>query len=705
MRHHWLTTLVIALSTFSARAEDELTVLKAKPGETPPGKRLYETLERQTKPFFDRRREEVAKLKTSEDITARQSTLRAKFVEAIGEMPTEKTPLNAKITGKIAKDGYTVENVIYESRPSHHVTANLYRPEGAGPFPGVLVPCGHSANGKAAETYQRISILLAKNGMISLCFDPIGQGERAQILDPSGKPAVNGSTTEHTLTGIGALLVGRTAAGYRLWDAIRSLDYLASRPDVDPKRLGCTGNSGGGTETAYLMAFDDRVAVAAPSCYITSLERLFATIGPQDAEQNLNGQVALGIEHADYITMRAPKPTMLAVGTKDFFDIDGSWTTFREAKGIYGRLGFGERVELFESDETHGFTLPRRQACMRWMRRWLLDKNDAPVEADFSIATDKDLQCTETGQVISSFRETSVFDMNADRARELLAKREKTNEGRTTEALRDEIRKRLSLEKIDWESARGNSTVVFRDGYTITRGVVKTEPGVTIPVRLFRSHKAVDQGKMIVFLGADPALGAPGGRIEQHVKAGISVAMIEPRGTGETSPVPPQGGGYGRGLFGTDEREATLSFHLNRPLLGQRVFDVVQAIRAIEPLGPKAYHLIGVGICGPVALHVGALDDRVTSVEIDRSILSWTDVALTPITHAQLSSVVPGVLNSYDLNDLAAAIAPRPLTIRNPISADGKALDKTRLEAEYKNVAAAYKRAGATDQLRYEVNP
>ncbi len=157
----------------------------------------------------------------------------------------------------------------------------------------MLLPCGHSDNGKAYEDYQRACILLAKNGMAVLCYDPIGQGERFQRLDAQGKPVIRG-TTEHTMAGIGALLVGRQLASYRIWDGLRALDYLASRPEVDPDRLGCTGNSGGGTLTAYLMALDDRIAVAAPSCYITSLERLFATIGPQDAEQNITGQVAAG---------------------------------------------------------------------------------------------------------------------------------------------------------------------------------------------------------------------------------------------------------------------------------------------------------------------------------------------------------------------------------------------------------------------------
>src|SRR5207248_1463563 len=298
------------------------------------------------------------------------------FLASLGGFP-EKTPLNPRIVGKETRDGYRIERVIYESRPQHHVTAVLYLPEGKPPFPGVLLPCGHSANGKAAEAYQRACILMAKNGLAVLCYDPIGQGERVQLLDRQGKPALAASTSEHTMAGVGALLVGSSTATYRIWDGIRSLDYLASRPEVDPKRLGCTGNSGGGTLTAYLMALDDRIVAAAPSCYITSLERLFATIGPQDAEQNITGQVAFGMEHADYLTMRAPRPTLVCVGTQDYFDIQGAWTSFREAKLLYGLLGHGERVDLFEYNDKHGFSKPRREAAMRWMRRWLLHKDDA----------------------------------------------------------------------------------------------------------------------------------------------------------------------------------------------------------------------------------------------------------------------------------------------------------------------------------------
>ncbi len=422
LRASLLIGVVLALSPVAIASEDppkslDLQVLKPQgDAQNPPAhEMLHRYLLDQARRQFDTRRKAIAAIQTPEDIARRQKAMRAFFLRSLGDLP-ERTPLNPRVVGTLRKDGYRVEKIVFESRPSHHVTANLYLPEGNPPFPGILLPCGHSDNGKAYEDYQRASILLAKNGMAVLCYDPIGQGERFQRLDPKGKPVIRG-TTEHTMAGIGALLVGRQLASYRVWDGLRALDYLTSRPEIDPNRLGCTGNSGGGTLTSYLMALDDRIAVAAPSCFITSLERLFATIGPQDAEQNITGQVAAGLDHADYITLHAPKPTLLTVGTRDFFDIQGSWDTFREVKLIFGRLGYGERVDLFESDQEHGFTRPRRIATARWMKRWLLKQDEAVDEPDFPISTDAELQCTRTGQVLTEFKDRSVFDLNIERAR------------------------------------------------------------------------------------------------------------------------------------------------------------------------------------------------------------------------------------------------------------------------------------------------
>jgi dienelactone hydrolase len=149
---------------------------------------------------------------------------------------------------------------------------------------------------------------------------------------------------------------------------MRALDYLASRPEVDPKRLGCTGNSGGGTLTCYLMALDDRISAAAPACYPTTFRELLRAAGPQDAEQNIHGQIGFGMDITDYVLMRAPKPTLINVASLDTtFTPAGAWDLFRQSKRLYTRLGFADRVELVEADaRTHSRHIcgsARRAGC------------------------------------------------------------------------------------------------------------------------------------------------------------------------------------------------------------------------------------------------------------------------------------------------------------------------------------------------------
>ena len=189
-----LSALLLIVGVASAAAADDLTVLKPGPKDTPPRQLLHTYLLAECQKHFDARKAVVEKLKTPAEIAARQTVLRQKFIDALGGFP-DKTPLNARTVGTLKRDGYRIEKVIYESRPEHHVTANLYIPEGTGPFPGVLMPLGHSQNGKAAEYMQHGAILLVKNGFVALVYDPIGQGERSQLLDKLGRPAIKGSTS------------------------------------------------------------------------------------------------------------------------------------------------------------------------------------------------------------------------------------------------------------------------------------------------------------------------------------------------------------------------------------------------------------------------------------------------------------------------------------------------------------------------------
>ena len=493
------------------------------------------------------------------------------------------------------------------------------------------------------------------------------------------------------MAGIGALLIGRQLAAYCIWDGYRALDYLAGRPEVDPARLGCTGNSGGGTMTAYLMALDDRIGVAAPSCYITSLERLFATIGPQDAEQNITGQVAAGLDHADYVTLRAPKPTLLTVGTRDFFDIDGSWDTFREVKLLYGRLGYGERVDLFESDEEHGFTRPRRIATARWMRRWLLNIGDAIDEPNLPVETDADLQCTKSGQVLSDFKDLSVFDLNRRREHELVGVREATGRAISLEAFRSTVRKHLGL--ADWQL----KPAVPRIAKTGSERSLEfdLDPGVVVPAIELRNQNAGDLGLTVVKIGADwekerATMAKSTGRETGRGR----LVLVDPRGMGETSPRPESA--RNPSPFGRDWKDAYIALAIGRPLLGQRVADLLRMLEglAAEPGDRKlhGFHLIGIGAAGPAVLHAALLDEHrlIKQVTVERSLISWSDVVERGLSRDQMGNVLPGVLATYDLPDLAAKLAPIPLTILAPVDAMGTPVSQQAVDRTYASCSRAY---------------
>jgi dienelactone hydrolase len=312
-----MRSLLFLLALSSAMASDEITVLDpaSKPAEAFEG-----WLVREFNELCDKRSAAFeVMIKSEKACKAWQQERRAFFLERIGGLPA-RTPLNPQITGTLTGKGYRVEKIMLETRPAFHLTANLYLPNTPPPWPAVLVPCGHSHEGKAVGQYQLICMLLARHGMAAMCYDPIGQGERYQMLDLAKERAVFDDaphvkvphpnvrlvcTTEHTMTAISSALIGANAAQFRIWDGMRVIDYLQSRQDILADKIGCTGNSGGGTETAYLMALDDRILAAAPGCYLTTFKKLIETKGPQDGEQNIAGQIAFGMDEADYCIMRA----------------------------------------------------------------------------------------------------------------------------------------------------------------------------------------------------------------------------------------------------------------------------------------------------------------------------------------------------------------------------------------------------------------
>ncbi len=607
---------------------------------------------------FERRRLAYEKLETPKELRAYQKRMRKFFAESVGGFP-KKTPLNARIVAKKSFGDYSLEKVIFESQPRHYVTGVMYIPRGRKPFPAVLVPCGHSENGKAAEPYQRACILLAKNGLGAFCYDPIAQGERKQILNGEGKGKY-GCTLEHTLAGVGCILLGTSTARYRIHDGMRAIDYLASRKDVDSKRIGCTGNSGGGTMTSYLMALDDRVACAAPSCYLTSLERIVEIIGPQDAEQNIHGQIAFGMNHADYVLMHAPRPTLICTATRDFFDIRGSWDTFRQAKRFYTRLGHPERVDLVETDATHGFSTQLRVAMVRWMRRWLLGKDDAIEEPRFPIMSDEELWCTPRGQVMLIDGARSVFDMNADLEKKLAKKCRK--KAPTAEPMRElaGIRPLAELPECAAETVGS----VEREGCRVDKIVLRPEEGIALPALAFVPPTPGEDACLYVHGdGKEADVGA----VESLCLRGSVVLAVDVRGAGETA-----GGDdsekWGE-YFGLAWKDYFLAYMLDRTYVGMRAEDVLVCARFLKGFGGQArrVHLVAVGEAGVPALHAAALEPELfASVTLRKTLVSWSSVVRTPEAKMQLMNAVHGALKVYDLPDLLALLPAGKVKVEEP---------------------------------------
>lgn len=600
-------------------------------------------------------------------IEAYQQSLRAYFLEQLGPLP-ERTPLNAHVVGQGEGDGYRYEKVLFESRPNFHVTAVLFLPKKQGPFPGVLVPCGHSANGKAYESYQRACILLARNGLAAFIYDPIGQGERLQFPEKDGKTSP-GSTTEHMLTGVGCILLGANTAAYRIWDGMRALDYLTSRPDIDSTRIGCTGNSGGGTLTSYLMALDPRIVCAAPGCYLTSFARLLEEAGPQDAEQNIFGQIAHGMDHADYIMMRAPKPTLMLTATEDFFDIRGAWDSYRDAKRLYTKLGFPERVDLVEANEKHGFTKPLRTAMVRWMRRWLLGVDDAITEPDFPVLPDEAMWCTPKGQVLLLAGERSVTDLNIERGRQLAKERRALWKTSDKAALIEKIRLIAGIRPLA-ELPEPQIEIVAQAAPPAEpqKLILHPEPGIGLPALLFAPEAPARDAYLYVHGEGKQVDAVADGPIMRLVRAGHAVMAVDLRGIGETlSPVDNKDWAV---RFATGWQDFFRAYLLGKSYVGMRTEDILVCARHLVNMNgrKRPVHLVAIGETGPAALHAAAMEPTLfASLRLERSIRSWSDVVRNPEAKGQLMNAVHGALRIYDLPDLMRLIAPVTVAVKDPL--------------------------------------
>lgn len=585
-------------------------------------------------------------------LAAYQEACRKHYLGLLGSFP-EKSPLNAEITGTLQRDGYRIQKVVYQSLPNHHVTANLYLPEGKGPFPGILFFCGHEAPAKATPTYQETCILFARHGFAVLAIDPVSQGERYQLTGPAGQPLTRGGTTAHTLLASGSNLVGTSVAAYELWDNERGLDYLCSLKEVDTSRIGCLGNSGGGTQTAYFIPYDPRIKVAAICSYTTRRERTLELLGPQDGCQWLPGESRAGLDISDYAVMFAPKPLLILAGRYDFVDYNGVKDVYGELKKVYANLRHPEKIKLFSYDNGHGIQEPKQEVAVQWFRRWLYDDTSAVEAQSPAILTESRLNVTKTGQVNAAFKEEyNIQDHNLYLADQWKARRKELLKESTPGAYRTMLTKVLGLQPGGHAADAQQVGIFTKDKYRVQKFILRKSGEPPLPFLL--AYGRPGGGLMIVLDGAGKKAALENDSLLSSLhRKGYSVLLADLRGLGELSDEP----GKNPAKYNNNEyRNAMLALFTGRSLPAQRTEDILSLLDYSKTdtfLSRLPVEITASGPAAEAALFAAALNTEIRKVTLYSTVRSFYTFLKDPLAENQYSYVVPGALHYFDLPQLA----------------------------------------------------
>jgi cephalosporin-C deacetylase-like acetyl esterase len=613
-----------------------------------------------------RRKTAIDDIRDLDGLASRQKYVRQRMIETLGGFP-ERTPLNPRVVGALERDGYRIEKIVFESQPNFFVTANLYLPTGGrAPYPAVLYPLGHEEGGKAYPVWQQMLATLARKGYVALAWDPLGQGERMQHYDPDWQDSkFHASTMEHTELGIQCLLTGEHIAKYTIWDGLRALDYLLSRKEVDASRVAVTGNSGGGTHTTYIAALDDRITVAAPSCYTSSWSRMLRTLGPQDSEQVFPYWLKNGLDYPDFIYAFGPKPFLALSAIRDFFPIMGARETFAELATVYSRLGLRDRIAMVEADDGHGFSAPRRAAAYEWFGRWLKAAPDQEPETEIRPELASDLECTPTGQVSTSLKGEDVFTLNRKRAAALASGRPAGSAISAVEKLQ-KARLRSGFAPVTTPLVSSSYGTVARQGYRIEKVVYASEPGIIVPALLYIPEGgSARKPAMLVVDGAGKSASAKSQ--ERFVRAGMVVLSVDVRGLGETRATLEGARTDFQRFFG-DYDSGMTAMLIGKTLPGMRAEDIARGLDllAARPEVDAARISAYAKDAGAVPLlYAAAFDSRVRAVVLEGMLVSYDAVVNQRIHRQVFEQIVPGALADFDLPDLVADLAPRPTWLIN----------------------------------------
>lgn len=608
----------------------------------------------------DQARDEI---RTVEQLKARQAFVREKTIESFGGLPPSDHPLNPRITGIVQCDGYRIEKIVFQPRPSTYVTSNLYIPDGIDePRGAVLFLCGHVEAAKSGERYQSVCQRIAAEGLVVFAVDPIGQGERLSYYEPeSGKPSVRPGVSEHDYAGNQSLPLGDGIARYFVHDAMRAIDYLCTRPEVDPSRIGLTGNSGGGTQSSLLMICDPRIAAAAPGTFIMNRETYLYSGQAQDAEQVWRGLTKFGIDHEDILLAMAPRPVMVLAVTADFFPIEGTRRTVDRTRRFWEMFGIGGMPGLTEDREVHHFTPRLAEAAAAFFAKHLSAgrKPGWPAPRIEPLGASA-LNCTAGGQVRGDYTDArAVYEENVDRLAEIERARVAVPDGERKEKalswLRDRVfggrnivplnPRHLKLEPVDglavesyvWWSQEG----IFNHGFAF-RGECAEGAALPVSIGLWErgTKRLRDQFEWIRNVCAQ-------GRI-------AFVLDVTADGVCTPQPINPR---PLHDLYGTIHKLTCDLFWLDDSLAAIRAFDVIRALDMVKELpGASAEHTV---VYAPDRYSIfaelaAALDGRISRLEIGErpeSVADWVRSRHYDPTDS-VCTILPEMLRYFDLPDL-----------------------------------------------------
>ena len=410
--------------------------------------------------------------------------------------------------------------------------------------------------------------------------------------------------------------------------------------------------------------------------------------------------------------MIAPRPVLIGAATRDFFPIEGTRKTFRELQQLYSKLGVSNRIKMVEFNHGHSYSRPLREASYAWFDQWLKGTENQAVEPEILTEKDALLQCTVTGQVVTSLGGKRVQDFNRAEAQVLL----KELEGRRRDPefqreLAKKIRHCLGLASIATVTSRRQPKLEETEvnGLIYEKILLESEPGIVVPVRII--HPKIQSNRLPAVLALRDRDGKQDrpSLMEGLARAGRIVAVVDVRGFGETQSshhVQNRRISYFDPRDGMDADFAYAALCLGRPLLGMRVWDALQAVeyfRSRPDVDPKRVSIVGRGWSAVTALFAASVNPEISGVAVEEVPPSYGEIAQSEVYAQPVSLFLPGVLHEFDLPDVFAQISPRSLLVLNAVDALTKKMDLEELRKVLEPLSQRYKKEGASDALEVRV--